>query len=236
MSCFNNIGLRGPIVTATLAALSLSTLAAAVNPPMGGPMNHLMVMSDDPNLMVMRQNMEPNELKSYEQTYDGPAAVLNGTAFNAQYGWMTGGFFTPPSGAVVVIEQLDATPGLTVYRGGTFEPIFGTDGSPNFIVWNGTMLHNWYAVTEFGTFEATYAVYFADETTLEPLGDWNAAQITVDWVNFAPADVDRSGAVGFDDLLAVLAAWGACDACPTDIDGNGTVDFDDLLTVLAGWS
>ena len=42
--------------------------------------------------------------------------------------------------------------------------------------------------------------------------------------------------MGFDDLLAVLAAWGACDACPADIAGNGMVDFDDVLTVLAGWS
>ena len=50
------------------------------------------------------------------------------------------------------------------------------------------------------------------------------------------ADVDESGDIGFDDLLAVLAAWGPCDEdCPEDIDGSGTVGFDDLLLVLAGW-
>jgi len=50
-----------------------------------------------------------------------------------------------------------------------------------------------------------------------------------------PADIDGSGDVGFDDVLAVLAAWGPCDACPEDLDGNGDVGFDDVLAVLAAW-
>jgi len=52
------------------------------------------------------------------------------------------------------------------------------------------------------------------------------------------ADIDGSRTVGFDDLLAVLAAWGPCpqkDPCAADIDASGAVDFDDLLAVLAAW-
>ncbi len=41
--------------------------------------------------------------------------------------------------------------------------------------------------------------------------------------------------VSFSDLLAVLAARGACEGCPEDLDGNGIVDFGDLLIVLAAW-
>lgn len=48
-------------------------------------------------------------------------------------------------------------------------------------------------------------------------------------------DVDASGEVGFDDLLAVLTDWGACGGCPSDLDGDGVVGFDDLLAVLVGW-
>lgn len=48
-------------------------------------------------------------------------------------------------------------------------------------------------------------------------------------------DVDNDGVTGFNDLLQVLATWGACDLCPEDVDGNGAVDFDDLLMVLAAW-
>jgi hypothetical protein len=50
-----------------------------------------------------------------------------------------------------------------------------------------------------------------------------------------PGDLDGDGEVGFGDLLAVLSAWGPCDACPEDIDANGNVGFSDVLLVLATW-
>ncbi len=50
-----------------------------------------------------------------------------------------------------------------------------------------------------------------------------------------PADVDGDGIVGITDLLAILAAWGPCNACPADVDGDGTVGITDLLAVLAAW-
>jgi hypothetical protein len=50
-----------------------------------------------------------------------------------------------------------------------------------------------------------------------------------------PADVDGDGTVGFDDVLAVLSAWGPCAACPADVDDSGSVGFTDLLTVLSAW-
>jgi len=49
-----------------------------------------------------------------------------------------------------------------------------------------------------------------------------------------PADLDGSGDVGFDDLLAVLAAWGD-EGGPEDLDGDGVVGFGDLLLVLSSW-
>jgi hypothetical protein len=49
-----------------------------------------------------------------------------------------------------------------------------------------------------------------------------------------PADVDGSGAVDFDDVLAVLNVFGTADA-NADVDGSGEVDFNDLLAVLNGF-
>lgn len=64
----------------------------------------------------------------------------------------------------------------------------------------------------------------------------NSACITIDVAAVpCPADVNGSGAVDFDDLLGVLAAWGPCSPCDQDIDGNGDVNFDDLLALLAAW-
>ena len=55
-------------------------------------------------------------------------------------------------------------------------------------------------------------------------------------VDACTGDVDGSGEVDFDDVLAILEAWGPCDEdCPEDLDDDNDVDFDDLLLVLAGW-
>jgi len=58
----------------------------------------------------------------------------------------------------------------------------------------------------------------------------------IDACDPCPADIDGSGAVGADDLLAVLSAWGACaSGCDEDINGDLFVGVDDLLAVVAGW-
>ena len=50
-----------------------------------------------------------------------------------------------------------------------------------------------------------------------------------------PGDIDGSGAVGVDDLLALLAAFGETEPNPADLDGSGVVDINDLLILLAAW-
>lgn len=55
-------------------------------------------------------------------------------------------------------------------------------------------------------------------------------------IDACPEDVDGDGAVGFNDLVAVLAAWGPCSpACAEDIDEDGTVGFNDVVALLAAW-
>ena len=49
-----------------------------------------------------------------------------------------------------------------------------------------------------------------------------------------PADVDGSGTVDVDDLLAVITAWGSSDAS-ADVTADGVVDADDLIEVLLTW-
>ena len=48
-------------------------------------------------------------------------------------------------------------------------------------------------------------------------------------------DIDGNGIVGLSDLIAVLAAWGPCDACPQDLDDDNMVAFADLIIVLNAW-
>ena len=49
-------------------------------------------------------------------------------------------------------------------------------------------------------------------------------------------DINSDGVVNFDDLIGMLADWGACSGCPSDIDSNGQVGFSDLLTLLGNWN
>ncbi len=50
------------------------------------------------------------------------------------------------------------------------------------------------------------------------------------------ADLDASGTVDLDDLLAVLAAWDDPTALDADLTCDGGVGLDDLLVVLAAWA
>lgn len=49
-------------------------------------------------------------------------------------------------------------------------------------------------------------------------------------------DTNGDCKVNVTDLLAVLAAWGACPGCPADLDGDGLVTVVDLLILLGAWS
>ena len=39
----------------------------------------------------------------------------------------------------------------------------------------------------------------------------------------------------FGDLVAVLDEWGPCDGGPADLNQDGRVDWEDIVLVLAGW-
>jgi len=61
------------------------------------------------------------------------------------------------------------------------------------------------------------------------------------WIDatVCPEDVDGDRAVGVNDLLGLLAAWGACPLpppeCASDLNKDGVVSITDLLAMLAAW-
>lgn len=215
-------------------AAALLTSGAAAMPPMGGEMKHIEVMLEDNSILLMLEDPGPLVLQSYGEEYDGPAAVLNGAAFNSQYGWMAGGFWTLPQGGTVWVEQLDATPGLRCYEAMTYLPIFGTEGSSPLWQWSGIMVHNWYAASVPGAYEATYRVFVADGKGI-PMPDYTPAVVTLTWIfNGKAGDLDGNGSVGASDLAILLGAWGTSDP-RADLNGDGTVNAADLALLLGAW-
>ena len=131
-------------------------------------------------------------------------AVLNGKAYNSQYGWNVGGFFTIPPGAAIWIELLDSSPRLETYEGwgqaGSYLPILGTAGSSRAWKWSGVMVHNTYAIRNPSTAQlfADYHVFFGDETTgaRDAFAQLDDAFVHLEWtvVPIAPSITFEFGA------------------------------------------
>jgi hypothetical protein len=176
----------------SIASLALvSTVASADMPQMGGPMKHVGVMFHEEHnhfQLHVDDSVPTPILANGGGTYMGAASALDGLLHNAQYGWMVEGFWTPPAGSSIWIEQISATPGLMAFRGGmmsmmgahTFAPIFGTDGSDTKLMWNGMMMHNWYAAATPGDYAAEYRVYFGDSAGV-PTPGYDPATVVLEW-------------------------------------------------------
>ncbi|MGD1917099.1 MAG: GC-type dockerin domain-anchored protein [Phycisphaerales bacterium] len=215
--------------TTVLAVLATAGSALAQAPQMGGPMRHVMLGLDGDRVMAMNPHNEAMELRNYGETYPGAASVLDGTAYNAQYGWMAMGGLSLPAGASIWIELESATDGLMVYRGGTFEPIHGTDDSAMAFMWDGRMLHNWWAVTEVGSYEADIVIYLGDAAGT-PISGYQAGRTTLRWI-YRPtcvADFNDDGAVNVFDFLAFQNAFDGGDAI-ADLDADGDLTLFDFL-------
>jgi predicted outer membrane repeat protein len=68
-----------------------------------------------------------------------------------------------------------------------------------------------------------------------PVVDMGAHEHPAEITPPCPADVNGSGTVDVDDLVALLLAWGPCPGCPADVTGDGVVNVDDLVEVILGW-
>lgn len=143
-----------------------------------------------------------------------PWSVLQDKAHNFQYGWNASGYWAPPPGTAVWIEQLDASPGLEVYYVSglpaslPYDPIFGTDGSSAAWKWDGFMTHNAYAIlnpTE-SIYEATYKVYIGDQNTGAETAGYDSAEVTFQFEATPILTADFNDDASVDDLD--LAIWG----------------------------
>ncbi|MDP6986424.1 MAG: C25 family cysteine peptidase [Phycisphaerales bacterium] len=69
---------------------------------------------------------------------------------------------------------------------------------------------------------------------------WNIDDIVISAVDGSDTepctgDLDGSGDVGTDDLLAVIGGFGCTSGCSADVTGDGVVDTNDILVVVGAW-
>lgn len=185
--------------TLILTALGMLTGAAfaASTPSLGGPMSHLLVTLHQQQLYISFESPSLSTVIMHDNDGDftGPASVLNGSGYNAQFGWMANGFISLPPSTGIFVRTLSTSPHLRVYQQSSFQPILGTDASSDTWQWDGTMTHNWYATTIHGPHLARYQLFVGDL--------WGNPLDT-----FTPATVDLHFLYGPDLRPRVIAFTG----------------------------
>ncbi len=154
--------MRNTLIITTLALMTRS--APAAMPTLGGPMSHLLVTLFDQQIYIGFESpsMSTVTMQDHDADFTGSASVLNGSGYNAQFGWLTNGFISLPPGAGIFVRTLASSRDLRVYEQSSFASILGTDSSSDTWRWDGTMTHNWYATEIHGPHFARYEVFVGD--------------------------------------------------------------------------
>lgn len=216
-----------------------------ITAPVNGVYPLVITIDDDPG--------EGLEMVLGEAPLDEPYDVLEGRAYNAQYGWLRQGRWGPGAGEGVFIELLEVTAGLSVYEGAygtdagggvsddlngehTLAPIFGTEGSVSVWQWDGRMTHHWFVSGAPGVYEARFSVFVAEDLGGVPgalSGRFLPGEVTLTWV-----DTVSEASYSAEDIDAIsLALRAGGDTAGMDYDGSGEVDWSDrsyLIETLIG--
>ncbi|MEM1165418.1 MAG: hypothetical protein AAGI30_03915 [Planctomycetota bacterium] len=198
-------------------------------------MNHVFVVLGTDNafdlFVQFPEDMPATMYRAEEDAYVAPYDAAHGRWVNGQYGWLYGGSWVPPPGALVWIELVDADEGIetrfairSYAEFGSFSPIYGSEGSPPRIWWDTRMLHTYHLVDEVGLYRGRYRVYLGDPGG-EPLAGYDAGEIELTWLAGA-CDRDGDGDVDGVDVLAWLDHQG-------DVDLDGLTDAFDLAGLAA---
>jgi hypothetical protein len=178
-----------------------------------------------------------------------PWSLLDGKAYNFQYGWNAGGFISLPPGTGIWIEQIRTTPGLEVYSrppaNPAWTPILGTDGSSPRWKWSGAMTHNAYAVLDpaLTQYEAEYRVYLGDAASGDALNAYASDLVTLTLLaepTRVVGDFNLDGHLTSIDIdLLSNAIRNGLDDSRFDVTADGSVTIEDhahwVLTLKNTW-
>lgn len=194
-----------------LAICCVSAIAAEL-PQIPDPMIHLGIEVSGTDVIAHAPDPAlPNNtlpLYNYGETYDAPADVLDGLAYNDQFGWVAHGFITLPAESAIFLKLISKSDGLSTFEGGmrwnranhSYATILDVPGAT--WAWGGSMTHHWYAAAEPGLYQATYELYVGDIATGDPVPDYSADRITLQFT-YLPEPATLA-------LMAPLLAWSSC--------------------------
>jgi hypothetical protein len=120
--------------------------------------------------------------------YDSLDPSRQGLAFSRRYGFvMNTGTDPLPGGTAIWIRKLSGSPELGAYRYRStapkaWEPIFGTAGSTNALLWDGMMFHpEITAPPGTNSYSATFEAFLADTSTGSEVPGSSTGPFTLNW-------------------------------------------------------
>lgn len=149
---------------------------------------HVQVDPTVPQLIPLLASNPSDSFDPADPWFDALDPSRQGLAFSRRYGFVMNTITDPlPAGTAIWIRKLDGSPelGLFRYRGSapkTWEPIFGTAGSPNALLWNGMMFHP--AITAppgSSTYTATFEAVLASTSTGAEVPGSSTGPFTLTW-------------------------------------------------------
>jgi len=111
-------------------------------------------------------------------------------AFSRRYGFVMGSSTDSlPVGTAIWLRKLSSSPGLGTYRYQSsvpkaFDPIFGTAGSTNAMMWNGMMFHPCFtALPGTNSFTATFEAFLMNTNAGVEVAGSSSGAFTLNWTN-----------------------------------------------------
>ncbi len=195
--------LKSLVLASATLVLATGNAATLTNVPMQGGMVmpmvrydashgrlHVMLDPTVPDLVPLLVSNPDDHFDPADPWYDVLDPNRQGLAFSRRYGFVMDVASDPlPAGSAIWIRMLSSSPGLAAYRyrssnPKSWQPIFGTDGSPDALLWNGMMFHPGFAAPAgTGAHTATFEAFLVENATGETVAGSDSGPFTFNWTS-----------------------------------------------------
>jgi hypothetical protein len=186
------VGMTTPVLAPAATLTSVPMQGGMVMPMLSyNASEGAMHVTVDPTIPQLTPLLVSNPLDHFDPAdpwYDTLDPSRQGLAFSRRYGFVMDAATDPlPAGTAIWIRKLSGSPELGAYRYRSsspkaWEPIFGTAGSTNALLWNGMMFHPGItAPPGTNTYSATFEAFLVNTGTGVAVPNSSTGPFTLSW-------------------------------------------------------
>jgi len=171
---------------------------------------HVMMPLEVPQLTPLLVSHPGDAFDPADPWFDALDPSRRGLSFSRRYGFVMDTITDPlPANTTIWIRKIAGPPTLGFYRYSgsdpkAWQPIFGTDGTPDSLPWNGMMFHPGItAPPGIDPLTATFELFLAATDSGQELPESSSGPLTFNWTNVS------DGRPTLDIALKLVIAWPA---------------------------